>query len=272
MAVGFLAVCGAVTGASAQRAPAATKPLPVADQELLREVARRGELLYAYDQAAWHGTDDMMAKLSDPASRVGGWIVDGPAAAPQLVFFDKDDSTPHALYVADFRGGKLVSSKVLSSTDDRELSPARKALIGAREAAVAAVAGSQLKRCSSGPMNTVVLPPAEPGAATLVYLLTPQAEMNVIPFGGHFLVPVGSDGKAGAVRRFTNSCLAMPTSEKGKPPPVALGVTHLLDALPTEIHVFLSLVAHMPIMVGTKDGRAWWVDGTTINLLEDEAR
>jgi hypothetical protein len=44
----------------------------------------------------------------------------------------------------------------------------------------------------------------------------------------------------------------------------ALFITHLLDPVPTEIHVFSSLVAHVPVMVGTRDGRIWAVDGTRI--------
>lgn len=49
--------------------------------EALARASQRGALLYAYDQAAWHGTDDMLAKIGDPASRIGGYIVDGPRPA-----------------------------------------------------------------------------------------------------------------------------------------------------------------------------------------------
>ena len=55
----------------------------------LARARARGALLYAYDRAAWHGTDDLRTKLPDFAQRVGGYIVDGPAAAAQLTFFDK---------------------------------------------------------------------------------------------------------------------------------------------------------------------------------------
>jgi hypothetical protein len=60
----------------------------------------------------------------------------------------------------------------------------------------------------------------------------------------------------------------MPLSQPGRPKPVALMVTHLLDPTPTEIHVFSSFVAHMPVAVGTKDGRVWWVDRTDISLIQ----
>src|SRR5689334_10306230 len=84
---------------------AATPPPQMSETEAVavRQAEERGAMMYAYDQAAWHGTDDLMAKLPDFASRVGGWVVDGPAEAPELVFFDRDEADPHAIYIADFR-------------------------------------------------------------------------------------------------------------------------------------------------------------------------
>jgi len=81
-----------------------------AEAAATKQAAERGMLMYAYDQAAWHGIDDLRAKTDIAKLGTGGWIVDGPVQAPQLVFFDKDAAAPHALYVADFRDGRLVAS------------------------------------------------------------------------------------------------------------------------------------------------------------------
>ncbi len=253
--------------------PKTTAPPPAvapAEQAQLREVARRGALLYAYDQAAWHGTDDMVAKLPDFQNRIGGWIVDGPAEAPELVFFDKEGARP--VYVARFRDGKLVSGEV-AGAGASELSAPRRQLIAARKSALAALAASDSKGCSEAAMNSVVLPPAAPGEPTLVYVLTPQRVMDAFPFGGHFLIPVDASGRAGRVRRFTNTCLEISLSAIPKGATMAsLTVTHLLDRVPTEIHVFSSLAAHLPVTVGTRDGRIWWVDGTAIRLVGKDGR
>jgi len=252
---------GAAVG-SAAKSPA-PPPVTAAEQQAIRDASARGALLYAYDQAAWHGTDEMMAKLPDARSKVGGWIVDGPADAPEAVFFDKDRAAPHTVFVANFRDGKLVSSRVAGPAEP-VLDAARKRLIAARTTAVEALKAKGFQRCSAQAMNTVVLPPVGPEGNTYAYVLTPQPDMDTIPFGGHYRIAVAPDGTPGEIRAFTNSCIAMP----GKPPAgaksAALFITHLLDPVPTEIHVFSSLVAQVPVMVATKDGRIWAVDGPRI--------
>lgn len=257
----------AVLGSGAMLAAAPKPPPPAevspAEWETIHQAAARGILLYAYDQAAWHGTDEMLAKVPDAAAKVGGWIVDGPANAPELVFFDKDAAAPHAVFIADFRDGKLVSSRA-AAAGEPELSPERKHMIAARAAAVQALEAKGFEHCTQAAMNTVVLPPRKPGDATYVYVLTPQTDLNTIPFGGHYRIAVGPDGGIGEIRAFTNSCIAMSRKVPKGGKPVALVITHLLDPVPTEIHVFSSLVAQVPVMVATKDRRIWAVSGGAI--------
>ena len=228
----------------------------------------RGKLLYAYDQAAWHGTDDMVTKLPDYRNRAGGWIVDGPADSPELVFFDRDEADPHALYVAHFRNNQLVSSHVLVPGEDSRLSPARKRMIAARHAATERFVADKPLICTAAQVNPVVLPPAAPGAPILVYILSPQTEANVLPFGGNYRVDIAPNGTPGPLHPFAKSCLDLRTgdpADKGGGKTAALFVTHLLDPVPTEIHVFLSLAGHIPIAVGTtQNGASWMVDGTDI--------
>jgi hypothetical protein len=227
----------------------------------------RGRLIYAYDQAAWHGTDDLLARSANVASAVGGWIVDGAADAPELLFFDKDRTNPSAVYVARFEGTRLASARLLGPGDDRSISPVRRRMIAARDIAAAAIKASRKSRsCASRPFNTVVLPPASPDAPVPVYFLTPQERHDEYPLGGHFVVEVDATGKAGKVRRFTNSCLAIPASKGDDPAsPGFIFVTHLLDPTPTEIHVFTALTAGVPVMVGTTRPQAlWFVTGKEI--------
>jgi hypothetical protein len=254
-------------GVAAPKPGSAPPALSAEDRQAIDEASRRGALLYAYDQAAWHGTDEMVAKLPDFRSKVGGWIVDGPANAPELVFFDRDPAAPHAVFIADFKDGKLASSHA-AGPGEAELSPERRRLIAARAAALQALLAKGITRCVDAPMNTVVLPPLGESGTTSVYVLTPQTKATVIPFGGHYRIDVGGDGRAANIRPFTNSCIALPVAEAGKPRSVALYITHLLDPVPTEIHVFSSLVARVPVVVGTKDGRIWEVNGATITAVD----
>jgi hypothetical protein len=230
----------------------------------LRSATERGRLLYAYDQAAWHGTDDMLRKIKKPQDQLGGWIVDGPPEAAQLVFYDKDAADPHAVYIATFRGSKLTSSRVLRGADDRSLTPQRTRMIAAARAASAAFSAGQVPRCADRPFNTVTLPPANPNDPVSVYFLTPQTELGTIPFGGHYRIDVSADGQAGPLRAFTKSCIALPVdppaNDKGQKP-IGMVVSHLLDPTPTEIHVFSSLAARKPVYVVTGSKKLWAVDG-----------
>jgi hypothetical protein len=47
---------------------------------------------------------------------------------------------------------------------------------------------------------------------------------------------------------------------------VSIFVTHLLDDIPTEAHVFWSLWAGKPMYVGTPDRRIWAIEGGRIRL------
>jgi len=235
----------------------------------IEQASRRGALIYAYDQAAWHATDDMRTKITDPASVLGGWIVDGPPEAPELIFFDKDEDDPKAVYLARFRDNQLVSSQLLGPKDDRALNDLRKRMIKALATAKSTFAASRKPLCSNQPFNSVVLPPEKPDGPILVYLLTPQTSLQSVPFGGHHLVTVANDGKAGTMRDFTKTCIEMPLRDDDGRKPAGLVITHLLDPTPTEIHVFTSLTTRMPIFVSTtQNDKLWSVEGTRIRPVD----
>jgi hypothetical protein len=262
----ILMIAAALLGCAA--AAPARDHMTSAEAAAVQQALNRGTVIYAYDQAAWHGTDDMVTKVPHWQDVLGGWIVDGPTETPELVFFDRDEAAPHAVYVADFKDNKLVSGHVLGAGDDRTLSPARIRMIRAREAATRAMVASDIPRCKDKPYNTVVLPPETPGGPILVYLFTPQTSNDSLPFGGHYLTEVSADGKAGPFRHFTKSCAEFPINGDGKTKPTSLVITHLLDPTPTEIHVFSSLSARKPLFVATTNDKIWSVEGNSIRLLD----
>lgn len=211
----------------------------------------------------------MRSKLTEAEKKVGGWIVEGPAGAPELTFFDQNSAEPKAVYQGRFSDGGTFTGQVTGEA--RSLSPAQKRLVAALQAARQRLAAARIDRCSSQPFNTVVLPPESPNGPVLVYFLTPQTNNDALPFGGHYLVEVSSDGKASRPRPFTKSCFEMPIPQKGMLAPVALGISHLLDDVPTEIHVFSSIAAGLPVMVITEGKRMWMVDGGSIKPMDSDA-
>jgi hypothetical protein len=253
--------------------PAAPVPAESpADTAAIRLAQERGRLIYAYDQAAWHGTDDMLKKVRNPERTMGGYIADGPAEAPTLIFYSNDPANPQALYIAQFDGNRLVSGKVLAASDDHSLSPRVLGMIAAKRTATEAFRSAPgTFRCGDKPFNTVVLPPVTPGGSMLVYLLTPQTDLTKLPLGGHFRVEVGADGKAGPVRGFTRSCISVPipgANDRG----ASIGIGHLLDPVPTEIHAFSSLTSkkRLIVIIENPEKRYYSVENGLITRLSND--
>lgn len=116
-----------------------------------------------------------------------------------------------------------------------------------------------VRRCSSAPLNSVVLPPVTPDGAVPVYILTPQATSNSFPIGGHYRIDIAADGSIAGSRAFAKSCIAL-DREQGGAKAAMLFITHVLDPQPTEIHVWTSLASNMPLAVAiVPSGDVWLV-------------
>ncbi|MFN4096437.1 MAG: hypothetical protein ACK4GG_06695 [Sphingomonas sp.] len=243
------------------------------EQGAIDAAMRRAHLMYWYDQAAWHGTDDMLVNGKQIAGKIGGWIVDGPADEPLLIFYSKG-SDPVPVYIARFRNGRLVEGRVARGDERGLVTPARKRLIDAVGVARSALEQANVGRCSDKPFNTIVLPAEVEDGPVRVYFLTPQTATDSIPFGGHYLVEVDSTGGTSPVRKFTNSCISVPTKQPDGGKSVGLVITHLLDPVPTEIHGFSAMAARVPVYVGTRDKRIWEVapeaTGPTVRLVQKD--
>jgi hypothetical protein len=189
----------------------------------------------------------------------------------RAVYFHLDGEAARAVFTADVRGRKIVASHVLTATDDAGLSPLATRLMRAEKAAQTELERRQFAPCADAPFNTVALPPETPDGPAAVYFLTPQAEAEKYPAGGHYEIDVVADGSIAYARPFTRSCLtlggeALPDGAQA----AAAWVTHVLDPTPTEIHVFLSLSMGRPVFVGTAHDRVWRVDGDRIAPAENK--
>lgn len=246
-------------GASAAE-PAAPSP---AVQEKLDEALRRGRLIYAYDQATWHSTDELLKNVpQDKLPKAGGWVVEpqGPDVL-RVTYFRVDDGAYSAMFRADMKSAQVASSHLYRAGEDVTL-PASTLILAKTRMAASQVMQAK-PRCTEGAFNTVVLPPRAPGATAPVYLLSSMVTTGVYPFGGHYRLDVDADGQVRSERAFTKSCLNMDLS-KLPPGGGGPGVSHMLDPTPTEIHVFLALWTGKPLFVMTGQNSVWLVDGTGI--------
>ncbi|MFL6855430.1 MAG: hypothetical protein ACJ8D3_08285 [Sphingomicrobium sp.] len=229
---------------------------PSLDQQLTANMAR-GDLMYAYDQSAWHVTDAALGALpSDASAKLRGYVVTPDAAGYRTTLFGGEQGHYFRIYSAVWTGSDVRNAERFPLDGGASVTGEEARLIEARNVAMADA--GELMLCSKSPANTVVIPGATADDPISVYVLTPQTRDGVYPLGGHNRRDV-KDGKVVSSRAFTRGCIdfdaaaMMKGSAKGAKP-VGMIITHLLDPVPTEIHAFSAHAAHLPIFVGVKSG------------------
>jgi hypothetical protein len=230
----------------------------------LGQVLERGRLLFGLDRAAWVGTDDMMARIPDPHGQgVRGYLALPGSEGFEVVFHAGSGEQRVQAYRGVVAASGVVKREIYPGDARPPLTPVQRRMVEAIEAA-----GRVGHRpCGDRPFNPLVVPPLNASDPVDVYLMTPQVDAR-LPVGGHFKVTVASDGTLVSSRPFTNGCLLL--DDPGGA--VGLGVTHLLDPLPTEIHVFIAMAAGIPLYVVTSESdRIWEVTGDTIRLVDAPA-
>ncbi|WP_242149266.1 hypothetical protein [Sphingomonas sp. BAUL-RG-20F-R05-02] len=248
-------------------APAPTvEPSPAApsDEQRIAQSSSVGQILYAFDRAAWVSTDALRATApKQQLTGSGGYIVEPiDAQTLHVTYYHGDTAHAQAFFVADVRNGKVEQKTLLDQPV--ALTPRQLTLAKARDIAAQRAKERAYKPCTPSPFNTVVLP-SRSGGPIAVYLLSAQQDAGTYPLGGNFRVIIGPDGQVLASRPYSVGCINMtaPKLPAGAKP-VGFVVNDLLDPVPTEIHVFASYSMHMPIFVTTPDHRLWKVQGAAI--------
>ena len=246
--------------------PARAQTQPTAgEQRQLNWAVQRGRLLFEIDRAAWVTTDDLQEQVRDPAAAgVRGWVVERDSDGYVVTYYAGEGEARTAVYRGRVANRRVVSREVYPAGSRPPLTAFQRRLADAQ----AMVARMDLRACIRSPFNSAVIPPDTADGPIDVYALTPQTRADHFPFGGHFRATLSASGEIVSQRAFTNSCMDMPM-----PPPEAraeaLGITHLLDETPTEIHVFLSIWTGMPIWVATNQPeRIWTVRPDRIELMD----
>jgi hypothetical protein len=254
----------------AAAAPAAAQTAE--ERRQLDWVLARGQLLFGLDRAAWVATDDMLERIPDAeASGIRGYVVERNADGFLVTFYAREGERLLAGYRAQVASGGVTRPQVFQGAARPELTPAQARLARAVETVRGNTAG--LQGCGRAPYNMATVPPSTPDGPIDVYLMTPQVD-NAYPLGGHHRITLDASGREVGRRSFARSCIAL-----SKAPPEAgaqvagMVVSHLLDPVPTEIHVFSSMAAQMPVYVMIPQPRRLFeVTGRTISLVDEPRR
>ena len=203
-------------------------------------ISARGRALYAYDQAAWYGTDAIFALKPDTKGLTRYLCMKTPTGWE--VVFPKWNETHDqlvAVYEARETGGRFVARKLERPVPlDPDLAARERAL----ELAIADFPAP------TRPYNTAILPTAD--GNLYVYLYPGQTSDKVWPLGGDIRYTVSADGRTILEkRRLHNTILEMEVKANQK----AGYHTHAITSVPedTDVLYVLNRKPAMPEFIGT---------------------
>lgn len=241
-------------------AAAQTPAQPTAEErQRLVAAAQRGVQIFEIARAGMLTTQDMLSRIPDPAAAgIAGWVATPEGEGLGVVYYADGPEGPVAVYRGQVVGGRLISRDVYAGSDRPALTATHRRMAAARAAAAAV----ERQPCA-GAFNVIVIPPATAEGAIEVYKLSPQTQRGRVPAGGHFLATVAPDGTVSSTTDLAGRCADLVTGEAlpiaGAPAPARpLTINHMLGPLPTEIHVFLSLMTNRPLIVSTAEPARQW--------------
>jgi len=244
-------------------------PIP---PEMLQQVHNSkiiGHQIYILDKVSAIATDVLMEKVPGyheknlagylPFREAGDDL--RPKASYLVTFFTKDDPVRIA-YEIRVRPG---ATPELAAFDPPKPALASFAHFArARQSAVAALPSH------TQPINPLILPAELLGEkGMMVYLIAGTTKPNLAVFGRHYRVLIPEQGGPPSyVMPLSKSILELPTKSPNGDDIEGLLVTHILTDWPLETHVFVSLLTHKRVYVGTRVG-IWRVDGDKIAFIDD---
>ena len=248
---------------------AAALPIPLEMRAHVRNSEIIGRQIYILDKVSAIATDVLREKVpSFHEKNLAGYLPFREAG---------DDLRPKDSYLVTFftrveptRIAYEVRIKPDAAPEFEAFDPPKPALPSfvlmarARQAAVAALLSHPQ------PINPLILPAELLGEkGMMVYLIAGTTKPDVAVFGRHYRVLIPDDGGPPSyVMPLSKSILELPTKghEGGT---VEANIRHASgDRLAAGDHVFVSLLTHKPVYVGTKVG-IWCVDGDKIRFVDD---
>lgn len=252
-------LCGIVLTLQMPGAAFAGDAYPAEFANAVSRAEEIGARLHLHDWAAARATDMLVErKFMETDPRLRGWLTDE--------FGDGDDLGVIVTFVGEVEGRDMglyrirVSPRGESTFEKLQpgipLDDSQLARLRARSDARRLLA--ERKDLCGEAYNSVVLPavPAT-GDRILVYMLAATTQSNALVVGGHHLYEYSADGaKLVSDRAFTRSCMEMQLPEGEIE---AMSLTHLLDASPTELHVFLNRTSRQMLLLLTTTNGLMWV-------------
>jgi hypothetical protein len=255
----LLLITAAVLATPAMADPTAQQLAAAKDAEA------RGAEIYAYDQAAWHSTDQFQidlkkAKLSlEQVSEQGlrGYVVEPAEKGLLLVtYYGQQDGRTWAFARYWIAGSSVRRGGLVKPDEDAALSPLALKLVELRGKAIAAAIEHKAFICNKGAPNTVVLPPRADGTYP-AYVMSAATQTGRFPAGGHWRFDFDGQGKLVARRGFTKSCIDVVSGTLAKES-VTYHVLTLPDQQPNEIHVFVSYNVPITLFVMSEQAKELW--------------
>lgn len=258
------------SGPSRMARPAKGLPIPFEMRKQVRNSEIIGRQIYILDKVSAIATDVLREKVpSFHEKNLAGYLPfqEGdddlrPKASFLVSFFTKEEPMRIAYEIRV----KPDAAPEFSAFDPPK--PALRPFVHmakARQAAVAALPSHPQ------PINPLILPAELLGEkGMMVYLIAGTTKPDIAVFGRHYRVLMPEDGGPPSyVMPLSKGILELPTKPSTQGGTVeAMFVTHLLTDWPLETHVFVSLLTHKQVYVGTKVG-IWCVDGDKIRFVDD---
>ena len=250
---------------------ATAKPLsPELKAQMAANLAR-GDLLYEYDQAAWHTTDAMMAAVPEALKKLlRGFVITPDGDNFRATYYGEDTNREFVVYAASWDGKQIVRPFLPTAEPRPTVSADEHRLIAARSVALDMKVIDKLVFCGKGTPNVAVIPGAKVSDPISVYVMTAQTETGIWPLGGHHRIDV-KDGKIISQRAFTKACVNLGSANKDEVP-LSMAISHFLDPVPTEIHAFTVHTSGVPLVVATVDGSQFALarEGGKITVVQDK--
>lgn len=237
------------------------KPLFYTPEQIqkLQFSEQAGYLIWIKDSLAWTATDKVREELDlNTIQNPKGWLVHLDPEGNHKVSFYRTDGDEQLLVFADVFYDDSFEISGFNINPSRVVSEKEKTMLAALSNA-----GASITEVCSENLNTVVL---EDDDGWNVFFLTPPSNPDIIPMGGAQRVLVSQDGQTILEKEaYSKSCLHLQPQGANVE---ALMISHIVDEIPSPIHVFTSLSYDYPLYVATSLG-LWKVTDGDIEELKD---
>jgi hypothetical protein len=242
----------------------AQRTAPASKTELA-EITERGQLLYAYDVAAWHSTDAVM-ELSPPENSFARYIAQKKGSGWVVAYGKLNEKRDKFLIAYEATQGATAKEFQVKKLDTPKEDTGFY-LFAARAIDVALKDFGGATR----PYNVAVLPAKE--NQFYVYLVPAQTKVGVFPLGGDVRYLFSADGQKIVEKRQLHKSIIDFSVPEGVKPQTGYH-TAILDDAPEDTDVFHVLAREPKIpelVVTSKYVYQVKEDGTIIYLMTTEA-